>query len=181
LDENPNKHVSHFNTDNYRYRHIRSDWEVKAFDMNYVDNEQIDDAGSISFILDGLKSTRWHSWWEGGPRPLPHYIVIDMKDKQDVNGFYFANGEREYRASRMIIQTTEEENIRIDDINVPWHDIAEIRPVEDMDNYSEDDGVKPYEGLDKYTKNERYFEFLNKQNIRYIRIVLPDQSTANSD
>src|SRR5690606_29796112 len=67
LDENPNKNVSHFNTENYRYRHIRSDWEVKAFDMNYVDNEQIDDAGSISFILDGLKSTRWHSWWEGGP------------------------------------------------------------------------------------------------------------------
>lgn len=181
LSTNPNANVGAYNPINYRYRHIRSNWEVRALDANYVDNEQVDDAGSISFILDGLKSSRWHSWWQGGARPLPHYIVIDMKNKQDVNGFYIANGERQYRASRMIIQTTNEENISLDDINVEWQNIAELRPIDDMHNYSPTDGLKPYAEHPSRYRNERYFEFLQKQNFRYIRIVLPDPSTANSN
>lgn len=181
LADNPKAHVVDYHPVDYRYRHIRSGWEVRSFDAHYVDNEQVDDAGAIALILDGQKSTRWHSWWRGGARPLPHYIVIDMKNRQQVDGFYYANGEREYRASRMIIETTDQENIRMDDINVVWRKIGELRPASDMQNYSAADGVKPYEGLMGRYRNERYFEFLNRQNIRYIRVVLPNRSTANSD
>lgn len=181
LSSNPNANVVPFNTTSYRYSHIRSNWDIRAFDVNYVDNEQVNDAGSIRFILDGQKASRWHSQWQGDARPLPHYIVIDMKNKQDIDGFYYANGDREHRASRMIIQTTDAENIRLDDINVEWNKIAELRPIDDMHNYSPADGVKPYEGLAGHYKNERYFEFLNTQNLRYIRIVLPDPSTANTN
>lgn len=181
LSTNPSANVVPYNTADYLYRHIRTNWEVRAFDANYVDNEQVDDAGSISYILDGFKPSRWHSWWQGGPRPLPHYIVIDMKNKMDINGFYIANGDREYRASRMIIQTTSEENINLDDINVEWQNIAEMRPADDMHNYSAADGIKPYDEHPGRYRNERYFEFLQKRNVRYLRIVLPEPSTANSN
>jgi len=178
LASNPNANVVSYNPTNFKYRTIRSSWEVKSFDAYYVNNDQVDDAGAIELILDGQKSTRWHSWWRGGSRPLPHYIVIDMKSKQNFDGFYFANGERQYRASHMIIQTTDQDNIRLDDVNVVWRKIGEIR--KDASS-SASDGMKPYEGLTKNYQNERYFEFLNKQNARYIRIVLPDSSFASSD
>lgn len=181
LSTNPSANVVTYNPPNYRYRHNRSNWDVLSFDAHYVDNEQEDDAGSVRFILDGFKSSLWHSWWRGGARPLPHYVVIDMKDRQNLDGFYYANGHRQYRASRMIIQTTDQEDIRLNDINVEWYNIAEIRPMSDIHNYSPADGVKPYEGLFGQYQNERYFEFVTRQNVRYIRIMLPDRSTANSD
>src|SRR5690606_38067198 len=145
--ENPNANVVAYNPVNYRYRHNRSNWEVLSFDAHYVDNEQVDDAGAIRLILDGFKSSRWHSRCRGGSGPLPHYIVIDMKDKQSLDGFDHANGDRGYRASRMIIQTTDQDDIRLNDINGEWRDIAEIRPMSEMDNYSPADAVRPYGGL----------------------------------
>src|SRR5690606_4930608 len=163
----------------YRYRHNRASWDIRAFDAYYVDNDQPNDNQAVRNMLDGNKSTYWHTRWQGGTLPLPHYVVIDMKNKQQRNGFFYANGERNFRPVRMIIQTTDTENIRIDDINVEWRKIAELRPINDMQNYGIADGVKPYEGLSGKYRNERFFEFIDQQNIRYIRIVLPEINSGN--
>jgi len=179
LGKNPTANVVTYNPAGYRYRHNRASWDIRAFDAYYVDNDQPNDNQAVRNMLDGNKSTYWHTRWQGGTLPLPHYVVIDMKNKQQRNGFFYANGERNFRPVRMIIQTTDTENIRIDDINVEWRKIAELRPINDMQNYGIADGVKPYEGLSGKYRNERFFEFIDQQNIRYIRIVLPEINSGN--
>jgi hypothetical protein len=180
LSENPNEKVITYDTLQYRKRHDRSGWSIRAFDAYYIDNDQSNDNQAVENMLDGSKNTYWHTKWQGGTLPLPHYVVIDMKDKQQRNGFFYANGDRQYRPMRVIVQTTDVENIRIDDINVNWYKIAEVRPNDDMQNYSAADGIKPYEGLSGKYRNERYFEFLQAKNIRYIRLMFPDLSAAYS-
>src|SRR5690606_38144264 len=179
LSTDPNAQVGSFDGSQYRYRHNRSTWDVQAFEAYYVDNDQPSDDQSVEHIIDGNKASYWHTVWRGGTLPLPHYVVIDMKNKQERNGFFYANGDRQYRPMRMIIETTDEENIRLADNNVSWYKFAELRPIDDMQNYSAADNVKPYEGLSGQYRNERFFEFINKKNIRYIRIVLPEISAAS--
>lgn len=181
LASNPNAQVSTYDGSRYRYKNVRSSWEARAFDKNYNNNDQVSDAGAIQTILDGFKSTRWHSQWSPSNLPVPHYIVIDMKNKQQVDGFFFANGERQYRTTHMILQTTDADQIKLDDMNVNWYKIAEIRSAQDFGNYSAADGVKPYgEGLSEKYHNELFYEFISRKNIRYLRVVIPDQSAANS-
>lgn len=182
LASNPNANVGVYDGSNYRYRHNRTGWAVRAFDRDYNDNEQADDQnGRIDVILDGYKSTRWHSWWRNtGARPLPFYIVIDMKNKQDIDGVFYANGNKQYPPSHMIFQTTDEEGFDLQDNDIEWYQIGELRSEEDMGNYSAADGFKPYSGLERHSRNEKYFDFIARKNIRYIRIVFPDLSLNNS-
>src|SRR5690606_8801893 len=125
----------------YRYNHDLNYYEVLSYEQYNSDkNEEVRDQG-VRNILDGYKSSYWNTKWVGGTLPLPHYLVIDMKSKQQIDGFFFANGERQYRPSRMIIETTDAENIELSDMEVEWYKIAELRSVEDMANYSAADGV----------------------------------------
>jgi len=181
LSKNPNAQVETYSPSHYRYRSNRVNWEVRAFDMDYNNNDQVDDNGAIEHILDGYKSSLWHSQWRPSNLPVPHYIVIDMKNRQQIDGFFFANGHREYRMSHMILETTDADEIDLDDMSVNWYKIAEIRSVDDFGNYSAADGVKPYaEGLSGKYHNEQFYEFINKKNVRYLRVVIPEVSVKNS-
>jgi galactose oxidase len=40
-------------------------------------------------VLDGNKSTIWHSKWDGTPVPLPHSITIDTKAVQNISGLSY--------------------------------------------------------------------------------------------
>jgi hypothetical protein len=180
LSHNPTENIKSYQT-KYKYRSDRTNWSIAAFDKNYLNNDQPGgDNQQIQNLIDGKKSTYWHTQWRGSVLPRPHYVVIDMKSKQQVDGFFFAYGEREYRASRIIIQTTDQADFELGDLSVNWYKIAELRPMADMANYSTADGVKPYEGLSRKYSNEQYFEFLTKKNIRYIRVMLPDLNLVNS-
>lgn len=182
LASNPNAQVSTYNASRYRYKSNRSSWEARAFDKNYNNNDQPDDNGAaVQKILDGYKSTYWHSQWRPSNLPIPHYIVIDMKNKQQVDGFFFAHGSRDYRIAHMIVQTTDADEIELDDLNVNWYKIAEIRSAQDFGNYNAADGVKPYgEGLAVKYRNDMFYEFISRKNIRYMRVVIPDMSLDNS-
>jgi peptidase M60-like protein len=182
LVSNPNAQVSAYDASGYRYKNIRSSWEVRAFDKNYNNNDQPDDNGAaVQTILDGNKATYWHSQWRPANLPIPHYIVIDMKNKQQVDGFFFAHGSRNYRVAHMILQTTDADEIDLDDMSVNWYKIAEIRSAQDFGNYSAADGVKPYgEGLAKKYRNDMFYEFISRKNVRYLRVVIPDISLDNS-
>jgi hypothetical protein len=181
LSVNPAENIKTYST-TYKYRHNRSRWDIETLDKDYFENEEPAKSNQDKEnMLDGDKSTYWHSAYSDNVSPqLPFYIVVDMKDKTTINGIYFANGERGYKSRRFIIETTAENDIELNDINVTWTKIAEIRPYYDMNNYSIVDGVKPHEGL-MYSLNEKFFEFITPQNIRYIRITIPEASFSDSE
>jgi hypothetical protein len=55
----------------------RVGWTVTASD------EKASDGGGKDAILDGNLTTYWHSMW-GPDVPLPHWLLVDMKQIQDV-------------------------------------------------------------------------------------------------
>ncbi len=62
------------------YEYDRSSWEV----LSASDSESTD-GGGMGTILDGDFSTYWHSAYENGNAPLPHWLVIDMKTPKEIS------------------------------------------------------------------------------------------------
>src|SRR5690606_20547224 len=71
LSENPNEKVITYDTLQYRKRHDRSGWSIRAFDAYYIDNDQSNDNQAVENMLDGSKATYWHTKWQGGTLPQP--------------------------------------------------------------------------------------------------------------
>jgi hypothetical protein len=55
------------------YLFDRSDWKVLQ-----VSDETASDGGGMHMLLDDNLGTYWHSQWDGGNAPLPHWAIIDM-------------------------------------------------------------------------------------------------------
>jgi hypothetical protein len=55
------------------YRFDRSDWVVLS-----VSDETASDGGGKNTLIDDDLGTFWHSQWEGGEAPLPHWAIIDL-------------------------------------------------------------------------------------------------------
>lgn len=58
----------------------RVDWEAVA-----VSDETASDGGGKDAVLDGNMGTFWHSQWHAGNAPMPHWVIIDMKQEQAVS------------------------------------------------------------------------------------------------
>ena len=39
----------------------------------------------MTSLIDGDLETYWHSQWEGGEAPLPHWVVIDMQSPKKMS------------------------------------------------------------------------------------------------
>lgn len=61
------------------YLFDRSNWKVLS-----VSDETASDGGGIQTLLDGDLGTYWHSQWDGGDAPLPHWAIIDMQFVKDI-------------------------------------------------------------------------------------------------
>jgi len=55
------------------YKYDRSSWSVLA-----VSDETASDGGGMNTLLDNNLGSYWHSQWDGGNAPLPHWAIIDM-------------------------------------------------------------------------------------------------------
>ena len=55
------------------YKYDRSTWSVLE-----VSDETASDGGGKNTLIDGDLGSYWHSQWEGGDEPLPHWAIIDM-------------------------------------------------------------------------------------------------------
>lgn len=42
--------------------------------------------GALELVLDGNTDTYWHTKWQGGSDPLPHWFVIDLGQKEEALG-----------------------------------------------------------------------------------------------
>ena len=169
----PNKELPDYEADGYRYRTDRRNWEAQAYDKSYRQNIYPGNTdGELTYgparMFDGKKNTVWQSDYsdEGNIPELPYYIVIDMKEKSSIDGFYIANGHGGFRIQHLIVQTTDHSDINISDFNVEWKDLVDLK-----------------EGTDDFKaawRNERFFEFPDgTQSVRYLRLVIPDVSYVN--
>ncbi|MDR2776291.1 MAG: discoidin domain-containing protein [Tannerella sp.] len=55
------------------YMFDRTKWTVVA-----VSDETASDGGGMHAVIDGNTGTYWHSQWDGGNAPLPHWLIIDL-------------------------------------------------------------------------------------------------------
>ncbi len=64
----------------------RGSWTIVSVSSEEANGEGPNNGKAI-FMLDGNKSTFWHSKWQGGNDPLPYTIVIDMQQANVIKGF----------------------------------------------------------------------------------------------
>lgn len=62
------------------YEYDRSSWQVLS-----VSDIELSDGGGMGSILDGDFNTYWHSAYEDGNAPLPHWAVVDMKTPKKIS------------------------------------------------------------------------------------------------
>lgn len=159
-----------YDESSFRYRHNRSNWEAFATEATYQkNNEDIEYdrdewKKTVDNLFDGNKDTYWASYLGKndnalGGQPstleLPYYIVIDLKENRDIDGFYFANGSSKW-VSSFVIQTTSGSGFALDDKNVQWTDIAGLKQT----------FASP--------RNEQFINLPQRINVRYIRIVISE-------
>lgn len=65
----------------------RSDWSVVSFSTE--EPAEGSNGGLVSSAFDGQNNTFWHSQWNGGEAPPPHWFVIDMGSTQTLHGLSF--------------------------------------------------------------------------------------------
>lgn len=90
----------------------RSNWEV----IDYSD-QQLDDGGGITSILDGNLNTFWHSSYNP-LSPLPHWIVIDMHNTNEISKIKLVR--------RMGNSDAQTANLYISDNALEWNSIGQI-------------------------------------------------------
>ena len=56
----------------------RANWSVLS-----VSDQTASDGGGMHTMLDGDLGSYWHSQWDGGNAPLPHWAIIDMVTAKD--------------------------------------------------------------------------------------------------
>ena len=162
LAENPSSGVVDFPSNGYHYRHNRADWEIYALDANGSDN--FNSGQSPDRLLDSDKSTGWTSYYNNDTStpPLPYYLFIDMKETTDVNGVFLAGNNSDFAATKLIIETPVNQDIINDplDENIVWREIVQI----DSIAHPELPNIK----------SEGFYDFPSKEQVRYLRIKLPE-------
>jgi len=157
------------NTSDYHYRYIRTNWTAEAYDSLGNKNDVPDDDRGVEKMFDGDRSTYWHSYYDDPISVLPFYIDIDMKAENQVDGFYIANGDREYRVRRLIISTSE-----TGEKDGEWTKILEIKPFYECEN--------PSDGLLPNVKNTEFFDLpLGIHRLRYLRLEITEPSYSYSN
>lgn len=86
-----------------------------------------------------------------------------MKETTDVNGVFLTGNNSDLAATKLIIETPVNQGGIIEnplDDNIAWREIMQVDSI-------------AYPEL-PYTKNEGFYDFPSKEQVRYLRIKLPD-------
>lgn len=87
------------------YKYDRSEWEVLS-----CSDETASDGGGMTTLIDDDLSTYWHSQWDGGNAPLPHWAVIDMQTPKKICriDLYRRPGNTDAKTAQIFINDTPE-------------------------------------------------------------------------
>lgn len=132
-----------------QYQYGTEGWSALA-----CSDETASDGGGIASLIDGDLNTYWHSQWEGGDAPLPHWVVIDMASSKKISGLevFRRAGNKDAKTIQFFV------NDNPDAANGGWAKIAE--------------GV--FEDADGLSISVP--ESVNTSKGRYLKIVLPDSN-----
>lgn len=131
------------------YRYETEGWAV----LNCSD-QTASDGGGITSLIDNNLSTYWHSQWEGGDAPLPHWVVIDIASAKKISKLevFRRAGNKDAKTIQFFV------NDNPDAADGGWTKIAE--------------GV--FANGDGLTLSVP--ESVNTSKGRYLKIVLPDSN-----
>ncbi|MDR3244841.1 MAG: discoidin domain-containing protein [Prevotellaceae bacterium] len=171
LRDNPERDVTDWDGSNYRYLHDRSQWTATALDVNFNDNFYYSSSDPRSRApektIDGDKGTFWHSFYSPSPA-LPHYLVYDMKETRNIDGFYLTTNIGARTTRRAIVEIYTGDELDPYDQTAVWTQIAELRPF--YEPWQSGDGVKETAGMLQNKLDEMYFDFTTPVNCRYLRL-----------
>lgn len=68
----------------------KTGWTIQGFDSEEATGEGPNNGRAV-FILDNNVSTIWHTQWDGGTPPLPHWVSVDMQSAKLISGLSFVN------------------------------------------------------------------------------------------
>lgn len=176
LAVNPFAKVGSVDAGQFRHRVDRSSWEILAVDGQGRSNDDKDNGLGAENLLDGVKNgdkSCWRNYLSGDDSPyeLPYYIVINMKQNVNIDGFYFANGNvwNGTFVSGFTVQTTNSSGFSLNEHDKQtWHNLGEV-------------GTSS--APQKKTFNEQFFKFQNSShNVRYLRLIFdkPNLATLES-
>lgn len=98
------------------YKYDRSEWKVLS-----CSDETASDGGGMSTLIDGDLGSYWHSQWDGGEAPLPHWAVIDMQAPRAISRIevYRRPGNTDAKTAQVFIGTSPDAD------SAGWTKIAE--------------------------------------------------------
>lgn len=67
----------------------RSLWTVVDFSSEEPKEAEWGNGGQVIHIFDGMDNTFWHTKWDGGEAPPPHWFIIDMASVRTMHGLKF--------------------------------------------------------------------------------------------
>lgn len=165
--------VATYDKSTFRHRINRTEWELYTTDKDYTHdgNEDTEYDNEYSYhsaanLLDGDVNSYWESYQKpekkdknrrDSPYELPYYIVIDMKEAQQMDGFYFANGFKVM--SGFQLQATTQIGFDLYDKNVQWTTLKTVTQTSSTALF-----------------NERFIDFDTPVNTRYLRIMITDNN-----
>lgn len=84
------------------YKYDRSEWEVLS-----CSDETASDGGGMKTLIDGDLGSYWHSQWDGGNAPLPHWAIIDMQAPRAISRIevYRRPGNTDAKTAQVFIGT----------------------------------------------------------------------------
>lgn len=131
------------------YKYDTEGWNVLA-----CSDETASDGGGMASLIDGDLNTYWHSQWEGGDAPLPHWAVIDMVSSKKISGLevFRRAGNKDAKTIQFFV------NDNPDAADGHWTKIAE-------GTFGDEDGI-----------TVSVPESINTNKGRYLKLVLPDSN-----
>jgi len=67
----------------------RALWKVESFSTEEPKEGTWGNGGQVIHTFDGNDATFWHSKWDGGEAPPPHWFIIDMGETKAIHGLSF--------------------------------------------------------------------------------------------
>lgn len=107
-------------------KYDKTGWKMVDFSTEETSGEGSN--GRAAEIIDGDDATYWHSAWQSGTSSFPHHFVVDMLEKQPVNGFQFILSGGTNRHMKSI-------EIYGSDDNSTWHKILVTDEAPDKEKY----------------------------------------------
>jgi hypothetical protein len=131
------------------YMYDKSEWSVLA-----VSDQTASDGGGKDVLIDGDLTNWWHSQWDGGNAPLPHWAIIDMTSSKNIVRIetYRRPGNTDAKTAQYFVGNDADPDA------VSWVQIAE--------------GV--FSSGDKLTIDIP--ESVNTSQGRYLKLFLPDSN-----